>query len=309
MDHDDADFVARPEDAGQRLDAFLCARLSLSRAAARRLLDAAQVRYNGRPAREKGVILAAGDRVRVDDAGGEDAPLAEPDAPLAVAAQGEDWVVVNKPAGTAVHPLRPRERGTVLNALASRFPQIVGVGEGGLRSGVVHRLDVDTSGVLLFALTQPAWQRLREAFTSRGIVKQYLAIVHGELRGGRDESLHLTVARHRPALVKVVDAARAGESGVRRCTLAWHGLAASRTASLIEVDLGTGFLHQVRVMLAHRGHPLVGDTAYGGEPIAGAARPMLHARRLKWEAIDAHASPPEDFAAACAALGLDQPPF
>ncbi len=294
--------------AGGRLDALLVRHLGLSRAQAKRLLDDGAVRLNGRRAPGKGATLAAGDRVEVDPFAhpATATPIPQPDLPLAIVASGDDWLIVDKPAGVAVHPLRPDETGTVLNALVARYPQVIGVGEGGLRSGVVHRLDVETSGVLLFARTQPAWERLRAAFTSRGIAKRYLAIAHGRLVGGREESMHLTVAQHRPARVRVVAPSAAGRAA-RRCSLRWNVREAAPQATLVEVDLGTGFLHQIRAMLAHLGHPLVGDTLYGGQPTAGAHRPMLHAHRVSLGAIHGEVEPPADFRAVWRELRGDQP--
>ncbi|MBW1844365.1 MAG: RluA family pseudouridine synthase, partial [Deltaproteobacteria bacterium] len=144
----------REEDRGQRLDRFLAEHLRLSRSQVRRLLARGAVSVGGRSVNEdaKGLNLQPGPVIEVTPfARPEDQrALSAPDQPLPLLASGSGWLAVDKPAGTPVHPLREDEVDTALNALIGRFPEIHGVGEGGLRSGVVHRLDVDTSGVLLF---------------------------------------------------------------------------------------------------------------------------------------------------------------
>ena len=291
------------DEEGQRLDLLLSRHLPISRGEARRLLADGRVDLNGRPlnGRAKGRALSCGDRVLVHGFTPPEAQVPAPEAavPLALAATGKDWLIVNKPAGVPVHPLRPGERGTVLNAVAARYPQVVGVGEGGLRSGIVHRLDVETSGALLVALSRERWESLRLAFRQRRIRKVYRAIVHGELRGGRGETMDLVVARHRPAHVRVVGGGdRPARSGTRRCSLRWRAMASGPAASLIEVELQTGFLHQIRVMMAHLGHPLVADEAYGGCSWAGADRPLLHAVLLEAGEVRGRCAPPRDFQAA-----------
>ena len=157
-----------PADAGRRLDVFLADRLSLSRAEVRRLIGRGAVTVDGRQVGEsaKGAPLGGCSKVGVAPFSRPDErrPLPDPDAPLVVLAAGSGWLAVDKPAGAPAHPLREEERGTVLNAAIARHPELFGVGEGGLRSGVVHRLDVYTSGVLLVATSEGAWRRLREAF-------------------------------------------------------------------------------------------------------------------------------------------------
>jgi len=291
--------------AGRRLDAFLAAALGVSRAAARRVLQAGGVRVDGRaaPLAAKGRALCSGQRVEVQ-AGAAAPPCAlrpqpAPELPLRLLAEGPGWLAVDKPAGAPVHPLLPGERGALLNALVARRPEVIGVGESGLRSGVVHRLDVQTSGVLLFATTEERWRELRGAFHRRRIAKWYRALVHGRMQGEGELALHLTVAQHRPARVR---AAPPGAARSRLCTLHWRALTQLRGATLLEVRPRSGFLHQVRASLAHIGHPLLGDTAYGAAPTPGISRHMLHAARIAWLDIQAQSPTPPDFTAAQNAL-------
>lgn len=294
--------MAEPE-SGWRLDAWLAAALGASRAEVRRELARGSVTVEGRPVglRAKGTTVAAGTTVEVAsfEPPAERAPEPEPDAPLVLLASGPGWVAVDKPAGQPVHPLEPGERGTVLNALVARHPEILGVGEGGLRSGVVHRLDVDTSGVLLFATDEPRFEALRRAFRRHRVRKTYRAVVEGRLEGEGELELHLAVARHRPARVRVVppdDPAHGRRS--RRTRLSWTALAALPDATLVEVRPVTGFLHQIRVSLAHLGHPVVGDAAYGARPTPLADRHLLHAARVAHADVDVSSPDPPELARA-----------
>jgi 23S rRNA pseudouridine1911/1915/1917 synthase len=296
-----------PSEAGRRLDVFLAERLHLSRGRARRLLASGAVRIGGRALAEddKGLALRAGERVEVAGtalAGAEQIPE-EPDVPLCVLARGPDWLVADKPAGVPVHPLDAGERGTLLGAVAARHPEIQGIGEGGLRSGVVHRLDVDTSGALLLATGAAQWQRLRTAFREHHVDKRYRAIALGNVATDGEIELPLVVARHRPAFVRVANPDEHGDA--RRTLTRWRVVERLDGATLLEVRTVTGFLHQVRATLAHLGHPLAGDRTYAPEGDAtGAARHMLHASMLWFQEIRAESPDPRDFADLLAALRM-----
>jgi 23S rRNA pseudouridine1911/1915/1917 synthase len=300
--------LVRELDRGRRLDLFLAERLGLSRSQARRLLARGAVKLDGRPVTEaaKGVALEPGASLEVEPfrAPGQERPRPEPETPLSVLAEGPGWLAVDKPAGVPVHPLAEDETGTALGAVAARHPEIVGVGEAGLRSGVVHRLDVDTSGVLLFATQEPVWQRLRAAFSEHRVEKVYRALVAGRLEREASAELWLVTARHRPARVRVLSASeRARARGARPCRLTWRPLEVYRGATLVEVRPVTGHLHQIRAALAHFGHPLLGDRTYAPPEVAAAApRHMLHASAVAFEEISAASPDPEDLEQLRAAL-------
>lgn len=286
----------KPDHVGSRLDVVLADALQLSRSQSRKMLANGQVTLNQRimTERDKGRTLAADDELCItgitDPA--EHKPIAESELTLDVLAETNDYIAVNKPAGMPVHPLEPGETGTVLNAVIARYPQIAGVGEGALRCGVVHRLDTDTSGVLAFALTDDGFEQLRQAFTMHTTQKIYRAVVMGHLLGSGEESVHLVVAQHRPARVAVTD--DADTAGARECRLAWRALAHGNGRTLIEVDLHTGFLHQIRATFAARGCPVLGDNRYGGQA-ADATRLMLHATSLRACALEATSPMPVEF--------------
>jgi 23S rRNA pseudouridine1911/1915/1917 synthase len=298
-------FLVGEVEAGSRLDRYLCGALWASRSQVRKLLAGGGVKVNDRVVgpSDKGVPVTAGSRIEVTRfrPPASQRPIPQPEAPLQILARGDGWIAVEKFAGTPVHPLAEEERGTLLNALIARSPEILGVGEAGLRSGVVHRLDVETSGALLFATREDRWRELREAFRRHRVHKRYRAIASGELGGEGELVLYLGVTRHRPARVRV----RSAEApGSRRTALHWRALESGGGATLVEVEPVTGFLHQIRVALAHLGHPLLGDAVYGIGGGPEAPRQMLHAAAIGYREIEVGSPDPPDFREALARLGL-----
>jgi 23S rRNA pseudouridine1911/1915/1917 synthase len=195
-----------------------------------------------------------------------------------------------------VHPLEEDERGTLLGAAIARYPQIQGVGEQGLRSGIVHRLDVDTSGCLLVATEQATWERLRKAFSEHRVTKVYQALVAGHVEAG-SATLGLAMARHRPARVRVADPQETERSrGVRITETEWEPIEHRDDTTLVEIRPRTGHLHQIRVTFAHLGHPLLGDRTYAPPEIAARApRHLLHAAAVSFEEVGARAALPGDW--------------
>lgn len=312
-----------PHEAGQRLDAFLAARLGTTRVAARRLLARGTARVldltgaAARAAGAKGARVVAGERVAVDEftPAERQRPAPAPDLAVRILAEGPGWIAVDKPAGVPVHPLEEDEEGTLLGALVAAHPEMFGLGEGGLRSAVLHRLDVDTSGAVLFARDAATWERLRDAFRAHRVHKRYRALVAGRPPDALRIEVALVVARHRPARVRVLEAgaaARDPHARVARLSLRTlerfepadgAGAGAPGPAALLEVDLETGFLHQIRASLAHRGWAVLGDRVYAEAAVAAAApRQMLHASHVAVDEIDVASPDPADFAAVLAAL-------
>lgn len=302
MDVDSTQIEVESDRAGQRLDRFLADRLGISRARIRHLLEAGRISRSGRVLALSDKSLKTEPGFRFEIAGslraGDERPLPRPDLDWRLVAEGEGWLVVDKPAGCGVHPLRPDQDDTVLNAVVARRPQIVGIGEGGLRSGIVHRLDVDTTGALAFATDQALWKRLRGAFSEHRVEKVYLALVHGRFEKTHRVDLSLTVKRHHPAHVAVA-------AGGQPCRQRVTPIEVFAEATLVEVRLETGFLHQIRATMAHLGHPIVGDTEYIGTrattPIE-APRQLLHAARLAVDEIAVKIPLPDDFETALGAL-------
>lgn len=284
--------------AGARLDTWLRERHGLSRNQAVRLIELGWVAVNGRATKrvDKGRLLCAGDTVTLDERARDgERPAADPSLQLHVLATGEGWVAVDKPAGLPVRPHTAAETGTVLNAIVALYPSVVGVGEGALRSGIVHRLDTDTSGVLVVATTQAGWAYWRSGFAEHRTAKRYLALVAGRVQKcGRIER-DLSMAGHRPARVRV-DAVGDGPADARRCAMSIEVVEHLRDTTLIAVDLETGFLHQIRAMMAALGHPVLGDRDYGDDTsLSAAPRQMLHAARLALDDIVIESELPADF--------------
>jgi 23S rRNA pseudouridine1911/1915/1917 synthase len=191
----------------------------------------------------------------------------------------DDIIVVDKPAGVVVHPGSGRSTGTLVNGLMARYPDIVGVGQAD-RWGIVHRLDRDTSGLLVVARSDVAYERLIEMMKSRAVSRRYLTVVQG-LFTNTLGTIEAPVGRdpQNPTRMHVTRSGRSARTHYRR--LADWGL---RDASLLSVDLDTGRTHQIRVHLRSIGHQILGDSAYGRRGVIGdPGRPWLHARDLSFK--------------------------
>ena len=228
--------VEVPADgAGQRLDVWLAAELGLSRARVKELLDAGAIRQGGRRIR-KGDRTVAGARLEVELPADDPRPVPEPEAPLSVLHADEALIAVDKPAGRPSHPLHPGERGTVVNALVARYPELPDASEDPREGGLVHRLDTETSGVLLAARTRPAWEAVRGAFDRREVDKRYLAAVGGPIADAGEVDLPL---RHRADHVEPAPDGQGREALSRfRCSPAGATSRSWRSAVV------TGVLHR-----------------------------------------------------------------
>ena len=187
-----------------------------------------------------------------------------------------DILVVNKPSGVAVHPSPGFETGTMTDVLVKRFPQMADVGSA-TRPGVVHRLDVETSGVMVFALTQRAYLKLREQFESHvGVTKTYLAVLHGAPNARSGTLDTLLGRRSDKKRMRVVESGGDGQRAVTH----WEVLGRHGGVALVEFRIETGRTHQIRVHAAHLGHPILGDRFYGRPDRA--SRLLLHAVQLEF---------------------------
>lgn len=271
------------EHAGERLDRFVAGALGLSRGYVRRLLRRGLVELEG-AATAKGGLLREGDTVHVAAFRHPDeGPIPAPHLPLPVLCRGQGLVAFDKPPGMPTHPLDYEETDTALNAALARFPSLLGIGEAGLRSGVVHRLDSDTSGVLVFATEKSAWREARAAFRDRLAKKRYVARVHGPPPEPGEIRLRLA---HRGQRMRVV--ARGGREAVTRI-LAARAVGAT---SLLEIELVTGVTHQIRATLAHLEQPVVGDAIYGSR--GEQTRHWLHATSIRIGGFEASSPPPPE---------------
>jgi len=210
-----------------------------------------------------------------------DAPAPQADLPIRIVHADLHLVVADKPPGMPSHPLKPGETGTAANALVGRFPELARVGPAPREGGLVHRLDTDTSGLLLAARTEAAHAMLRAQFSARKVEKGYLALVAGELHAGGEVDVPLAhdpddARRVRPAS----DPGWAETHRARPAVTRFVPLERRGGLTLVEVEIATGVLHQIRAHLAFIGHPLAGDALYGGPELPGLTRHFLHASRL-----------------------------
>ena len=294
-------FAASGDEARQRLDRVLSARLpQLSRSSIQAQLRGGAGTVNGqvsRPARR----IVAGDRIEFLPSPPDRVDILPQEVEFEVLERCEDVLALSKPAGLSVHPGPGHPDGTLVNGLLHRFPEIAAVG-GSQRPGIVHRLDLQTSGVMLAALSEPAFLHLQAEFAARRIKKTYLAICRG-------------APEHQQALIE----APIGRSPTNRlaqsvqstrgrpATTAFRLLAQVPGSALLELNLITGRTHQARVHLAALGHPLLGDRLYGDG--AGAGRQMLHAHAITASLPSGQirtwrVEPPPDFLDCLAGLGL-----
>ena len=289
---------AGAEDAGTRLDTFLAAPLG-SRSRAERLIEAGHVRVDGVDARKRH-RMAEGETVVVDEAAAAalDAPVDDGGrpAPFGVAFEDDHLLVVDKPPGVVVHPARGNRSGTLSQALAGHG---AAGGDDPWRAGLVHRLDRDTSGLLVVAKSEDVHRELKAALQRREITREYLALVEGRPES-RTGTVDAPIGRDRRVRTRMsIDTAEPREAR----THFEIDRALPRT-TLLRVRLETGRTHQIRVHLQAIGHPVAGDPEYGTPGLLGLERQFLHAARLAFAhpvtgaAVDVASPLPADLARA-----------
>jgi 23S rRNA pseudouridine1911/1915/1917 synthase len=242
----------------ERLDRFLADQLQLSRTVAARLIANRCVRIGGAPPRPS-FVPTRGTEIAVLFPPPTPHRVMPADIPLHVVWEDESLAVIDKPAGMVVHPAPGHWDDTLVNALAARGLKLGGGAEG--RPGIVHRLDKDTSGLLVVAKTPRAHEKLGEALAARRIARRYAALVWGHL-GARERKIDAALARH-PGDRKRMAVHATGRSAVTRVQTVARGV----TADLVRCALETGRTHQIRVHLQSIGHPVVGDPVYGGREV------------------------------------------
>jgi 23S rRNA pseudouridine1911/1915/1917 synthase len=256
-----------------RLDHYLRERdLGLSRRQLTFLFKAGHVRVNGRLA-SKGTRVQSGDRIDVQGIPAETGPAADFDVPLRIIYEDSHLVAVDKPAGVPSHALRAGEQGTVVSALLARYPELRGVGYRELESGLLHRLDNETSGLLLAARDQATFEQLRAAHEQDAFEKRYLALVRGRPPLGPVHSYLLADRRS----VRVLNEPAPGAKAIVTELLKVEPVG---DCALVTVRLTRAGRHQVRAQLAALGHPILGDAQYGGPALPGLTRHFLHASEL-----------------------------
>lgn len=284
----------KSNEGNVRLDQFLANHLAqLSRSRLHSLIDQGQVRLNGNLARPSQRVRT-GDIVSLIVPPPRELDLNPEQIPLEIVFQDPHLIVINKPAGLSVHPGPGHPGGTLVNALLACCPDIRGIG-GALRPGIVHRLDKDTSGLMMIAKTDRAHQYLSEQIKSRLVTKGYLALAMGRMES-REGIIDAPIARDPRNRKKMAVIAGGKESRTR-----FRVVEQFDSASLLEVYLESGRTHQIRVHLADLGHPLLGDAVYG-RTSTKLGRQFLHAHHLSFQhpstggIMDFRTNLPEDLA-------------
>lgn len=292
-------FIA--DESGVRLDKFVGDRcLELSRTHAQKLIGDGYITVNGKPARAS-LKLGIGDKVRVTIPPTPPSPLSPEAIPLNIIYEDDDLLVVDKPAGMTVHPAPGHPGHTLVNAILSHYPHLADISDS-LRPGIVHRLDKDTSGLMMVAKNRAAQANLAEQFKARSIVKAYRALVKGKLtpESGIIEAAIGRDPRNRQRMA-VVSRGREARTDYR--VIKYIG-----EHTLLEIMTETGRTHQIRVHLAAIGYPVVGDLVYGVKS-PYLSRQFLHACRLGFnlpstgEYVEFTSELPEDLAQALESIG------
>ena len=281
------DFEVPPDFDGQRLDRFLVSVLAEhSRSQLQRLIADGHITVTTSSGKAKtpkpNLQLREGDRIQMDVPQPRPTDVAAEEIPLEVLYQDRDVAVINKPAGMVVHPAAGHDSGTMVNALLHHITDLSGVG-GELRPGIVHRLDRGTSGIMVVAKNDAAHQELARQFHDREVEKEYIALVWGVVQAGR--RIDAAIGRDPANRQKMSARAKHARNAVTRITRAHHMPA----VTLCQVAIQTGRTHQIRVHLSAIGHPIVGDSLYGGvhrrvqgdiKAVQRLTRPFLHSARL-----------------------------
>ena len=291
------ELTAATEHAGVRLDAFLSADGALTRSQAARLIAEGRVRVNGKPA-AKSARLSGGETVTVDVPQLRETALPPQDIPLDVVYEDDDVIVVNKPTGLVVHPAPGHPDGTLVNALLHHCgDSLSGIG-GEKRPGIVHRIDRDTSGLIIAAKNDAAHLALSAQLKDHSLSRTYECLVTGNMKqdsGTVDAPIGRSSADRKKMAVVPTG---------RRAVTHWEVVARSPGVTHLRCRLETGRTHQIRVHMAYIGHPILGDTVYGAKkPVPGLTGQCLHAAGLRFvhprtgEPVELHCPLPPEFTA------------
>ena len=298
-DMDTLTFLAAEENAGERLDRFLSENIDgMSRSALSKLIENQAVTVNGKPA-VKSRTLSPNDEVAVAVPAPRQLDVAAEDIPLDVVFEDDDLLVVNKPKGMVVHPAAGNETGTLVNALLFHCGGTLSGINGVLRPGIVHRIDKNTSGLLVVAKNDKAHAALSEQIQEHSFTREYLAVVYGNLKDD-EGTVDAPIGRHKTDRKKMCVTAQNSKNAVTHYSV----LERYGDFTLIKCILETGRTHQIRVHMAYIGHPIAGDDVYGPKKVITSLHGQcLHAAKLGFvhpssgEYIEFETDVPEEFRA------------
>jgi len=273
--------IVEPSEGGERIDIFLAGKTGITRSQIQKLIEQGNVFVNDKSVNQN-YRIRTNDLISLNIPEKQDEGLIPENIPIDILYRDEHLIVVNKPAGMVVYPAAGHSQGTLMNALAYHCDKLAAIG-GPLRPGVVHRLDKDTSGLMVVALDDAAYYNLADQFKQRTINRRYLALIYGNFKEDAGE-IALMIGRSESDRKKMSTSVRRGKEAVTR----WKVLKRFNHAALIEAKLGTGRTHQIRVHFASIGHPVLGDKTYGKKVEVEVKaqkkimfpRQMLHAERL-----------------------------
>lgn len=265
---------------GERIDIDLSKKTGITRSRIQKLIRDGNVVVNGKVVKPN-YRLKRGDRITINLPTKEPENLVPEPLPLNILYKDDYIVVVNKPSNMVVYPAPGHRKGTLMNALAYHVGRLATVG-GPLRPGVVHRLDKDTSGVMVVAIDDTAYYDLVEQFRKRSITRRYLALIYGSLKDNEGEIVK-PIGRSKRERKKMTTSLKKGKEAVTR----WKVLKRFKDATLIEVRLGTGRTHQIRVHFSSIGHPVLGDRTYGRKTVLliGKKKIIFHRQMLHAESL------------------------
>ncbi len=274
------DIVVQTSEAGERLDIFLAGKTAITRSQIQLLIQQGNVLVNGTPS-SRNYRVKPEDAITINQPERETEALIPEPIPVNILYRDDHLAVVDKPAGMVVYPSAGHARNTLMNALAYHCGRLANVG-GPLRPGVVHRLDRETSGVMVVALDDGSYYDLVEQFRERSINRKYVALVYGRIKADTGQ-IAAPIGRSESDRKKMSTRVRRGKEAVTR----WKVLERFGVATLLELRLGTGRTHQIRVHLSSIGYPVLGDKTYGrkteieiNKRKKSVPRQMLHAEML-----------------------------
>ena len=244
------------EEVGERIDTFLAGKTGITRSQIQKRIEKGDVLVNSKPVSQN-YRIKSNDTVSLAEIAEKDEGLIPENIPINIFYQDEALIVVEKPAGMVVYPAAGHSQGTLMNAVAYHCRKLATTG-GPLRPGVVHRLDKDTSGVMVVALDDKAYYHLTEQFKQRTINRKYIALVYGNFVQDKGE-IALKIGRSATDRKKMSTRVKIG----REAVTTWKVLKRFYNATLIQAKLGTGRTHQIRVHFSSIGHPVLGDRTYG----------------------------------------------